>query len=81
VYEIGRVYIWQHLAGNMAHLNGTETRVMSGPYPCETRDGRRFEVWRTDSPAPPGKACYATPADLRPRVLPQGERRVMVLFR
>lgn len=81
MYELGRVYIWQNQFGEMAHLNDTETTVLTRPLAVNTDGGRRIVAQVTDSPAPPGMYTMAEPGDLRPKNPPSGERKINDMFR
>jgi hypothetical protein len=79
MYEVGKIYIWQNCRGRGAHLEGTETRVTSGPIRALTSVGPRY-IQLTDTVDDGGFTVVALAGELRPKHIPAGERETMALF-
>lgn len=83
MYEVGKIYIWQNLAGYYAVLNGTECTVI-GPvtrYRNLQLGGLMYaQPTDTQSPTRAGATMVACRGDLRPKDIPSGEQSVRDLF-
>lgn len=82
MYEVGKVYIWQHQVGQFAYLNGTECTV-TGPRVAfwSSITNSTARGWPVDTKVFEGEQTYADVGDLRPRDTPSGEQRVLDQFR
>lgn len=83
MYRQDIVYIWINQVGKYAHLNGTETMVVSDAKVAKCEDGVIRTVWDTTTPSGrPGGYMWAYAGDLIPRKdTPPGELKILELFK
>lgn len=83
-YEVGRVYIWHILSGELACLHGTETTVTGPAEEYQSFVGFANRIGHpTDTPDPfgqPGVLIFAEPGDLRPKNPPPSEKSIYEMF-
>lgn len=83
MYEVGKVYIWQNMLGELSSLNGTECTVTGGAGVFKTIKSCTSEMAQptdTKSPRSPNHYMAALKGNLRPKNPPAGERLVRDLF-